>query len=40
MTEQGSPYKKFLCKASNLFIEIIINSKNVIISAYPSLKNF
>lgn len=40
ITEIGNPNKKFLCQVSNLFIEIIINSKNTIISAYPSLKNF
>ena len=41
MTEIGDPNKQFLCRSSNgLFIEIIINLKNRIISAYPSLKNF
>ena len=36
-----SPYKTFLCQSSNnIFIEIIVDLKNTIISAYPSKDNF
>jgi len=41
VTELGNPNKKYLCRsASKLFLEIIIDKNNSIISAYPSMKNF
>ncbi|MBP6869756.1 hypothetical protein KBC04_02655 [Candidatus Babeliales bacterium] len=41
LTEVGDPNKELLCQAPNgLFIEMIINLKNMIKSAYPSSKNF
>jgi len=33
--------KKYICQTKDgLFIDIIINNKNIVISAYPSEKNF
>ena len=41
LTSPDNPNKHFLCQSlNNLLIEIIINQKNVIISAYPSKENF
>lgn len=41
ITPKSSPHKHFLCQGlDNLWIEVIINKKNIIISAYPSVKNF
>jgi len=41
VTELGNPNKKYLCRStSKLFLEIIIDKNNSIISAYPSMKIF
>ena len=41
LTLPSHPYKKYLCQGvNNILIEIVINLKNTIISAYPSLENF
>jgi hypothetical protein len=40
ISEQGNPLKIYLCQAGSFFIDIVINNKNVITSAYPSKKNF
>jgi len=41
ITELGNQNKKYLCRStSKLFLEIIIDENNSIISAYPSMKNF
>jgi len=40
LSDQDNPLQKFLCKVNSFFIEIVINNKNIITSAYPSKKNF
>lgn len=40
LSEVGTPNKTFLCQFLDLLIEIVINRKNVIVSAYPSKENF
>ena len=40
LSESGAPNKTFLCQFLDLLIEIVINRKNVIVSAYPSKENF
>jgi len=40
LSEVGAPNKTFLCKFLDLLIEIVINRKNIIVSAYPSKENF